>query len=400
MTLRFSPLAALALLMPALSTATTVQPAPPPPPYTDLYQPRGVDEIGLWREADEEERQLAQSPLVLRDPALNAYVKGVLCAAVGAERCKAARLYILRTPLFNASMTANGTMRVFTGLLLRMRSEAELAAVLAHEFGHFESRHSLNRFKSTRRGTDLLSWAAIFTAMSADRQVNATFNSLQTNVYGGLFRYQRDTERQADLLSLGYLNVSALPPQAASQVWRNLMAEAEASAAARGLRKPRFDAIAFAASHPPDAERAAYLAALASPAGAARDAGTARYASAMAPWLPQFLDDQIKLNDFGASDYLITMLAEGGWRAPLWLARGDLYRARGNPRDLVNAADFYTHALALDPASYEAQRGLGLALLKTGHREEGQAALGRYLALRPDAPDAAMIAMLTTKDAR
>lgn len=393
-------LALAALLAPAVAAAApAIRPAPPPPPYAGVYQPQGVDEIGMWRDADEDERQLANSPLVIRDPALNGYVKGVLCATVGADRCKAARVYVVRTPLFNASMSPNGTMRVFTGLLLRMRSEAELASILGHEFGHFERRHSLSRFKASRTGTDLLSWAGIFAAMSGSHQVRSSFDDLQLSVYGGIFRYQRDNEREADLLGLGYLNNSALPPQAASEVWRNVMAEAEASARARGLKKPRFDAIALTASHPPEAERAAYLGALAMPDAAARDAGAARYAQAIAPWQAMFLDDQIKLNDFGASEHIITALAQGGWTAPLWCARGDLYRARGNPRDLVAAADFYASAVALDPALPEAQRGLGLALLKTGQGEEGRAALARYLALRPAATDAAMIGMLT-KDAR
>lgn len=384
-----------AALLGSVSPAATVKPAPLPPPYAGIYQPKGVDEIGLWHDADEEERLLANSPMVLRDTALNAYVTSVLCDAVGADRCKAARVYIVRTPMMNASMTPNGTMRVFTGLLLRMRNEAELAAILGHEFGHFESRHGLSRFKAARTGTDLLSWASVMTAMSGTYQAQSNFNSLQLSVYGGLYRYQRDNERAADLLGLEYLNASKLPPQAAAKVWENVMAEAQASAIARGLKKPRFDAIAFAASHPPDAERAAYLGALALPEGAGRDDGAARYAKAMAPWLPQFLDDQIKLNDFGASDYIIDMLAESGWTAPLWLARGELYRARGNQRDLVAAAEFYANAVALDPKLAEAQRGLGLSLLKTARREAGQAALARYLALKPDASDAAMIGMLT-----
>ena len=352
----------------------------------------------MWRDEDEEERQLANSPLVIRDEALNGYVKSVLCKTIGADRCQAARIYILRTPIFNATMAPNGTMRVFTGLLLRMRNEAELAAVLAHEFGHFERRHGLNKFKASRTGSDILSWATVLTAMSGTYEARSNFDNLQISIYGSLYRYERDTEREADLLGLGYLNASTLRPQAASQVWQNVMGEAEASASARGLKKPRFDAIAFTASHPPDAERAAYLGALASPEGASRDEGAARYATAMTPWLPLFLDDQIKLNDFGASEYIIKMLAAGGWTAPLWLARGDLYRARGNQRDLTVAAEFYGNAVALDPKLAEAQRGLGLSLLKTGHREEGQAALSRYLALKPNAPDAAMIGMLTSKE--
>ena len=71
-------------------------------------------------------------------------------------------------------------------------------------------------------------------------------------------------------------------------------------------------------------------------------------------WLPVFLDDQIKLNDFGGSEYLINTLAEDGWTVPLWQARGELFRTRGAPRDLVNAADFYANAIALEPALAEA----------------------------------------------
>ncbi|MEH3102698.1 MAG: M48 family metalloprotease [Sphingomonas phyllosphaerae] len=380
------------VLAPVLAAATT--PAPPPPPYTGAYQPQGVDEIGLWKEMDEDERVLANSPVLIRDEALNAYVRGVLCATVGADRCKAARLYILRTPLFNANMAPNGTMRVFSGLLLRVRSEAELGAVLGHEFGHFEQRHSLAAFKAHRAGTDVLSWGAVLAGMLPYAQGAYSLRNMQISIYGRLSRFSRDQERDADLHGIGYLNGSALRPQAASVVWQNVMTEAERSAAARGQAHPRFDRIPFFASHPADAERAATMAALARPDAATRDDGAARYAAALAPWLPLFLDDQIKLNDFGASDYLIGMLGEHGATAPLWVARGDLYRARGYPRDLVSAAEFYANAIALDPNLPEAQRGLGLSLFKTGRRAEGAEALRRYLQLKPAAPDAAMIGML------
>jgi predicted Zn-dependent protease len=213
----------------------------------------------------------------------------------------------------------------------------------------------------------------------------------QLAVYGGFYRHGRDQEREADWLGIAYLNRSRLRPQAATAVWQHVMEEAEASASAKGLKKPNFKAIAFAASHPPDAERAAYLADLAAPDGAAREDGAERYRAAIAPVLGQFLDDQIKLNDFGASDYLIQNLAAPGWTATLWLKRGDLYRTRGNPRDLIAAAEFYANAARLDPALAEAHRGLGLALMKTGRANEAAASLRTYLSLRPGAVDAGMI---------
>jgi len=368
--------------------------APPPPPYAGAYQPQGIDEIGLWREGDEDERTLANSPILLRDEALNNYVKRVLCAAVGDDRCRSVRLYILRVPLFNASMAPNGTMRVYSGLLLRVRNEAELAMVLGHEFGHFEQRHTLADWKARRSSSDLLSWAAVFAMLGNTYQSYSNFDSLQLSVYGRLAHFNRDQEREADALGLGYLNRSALRPQAASVVWQNLIAEQEASALAKGVRKPNFNKVAFFASHPPSGERAAILAAFADPVGADRENGVTRYAAALAPWLPTFLDDQIKLNDFGASDFIILSLAENGWTAPLLVARGDLYRARGNPRDLSQAAEFYGKAVEMDAKLPDAQRGLGLSLIKTGRRTEGQAALRQYLALKPNASDAAMISML------
>ncbi|HUD95117.1 M48 family metalloprotease [Sphingobium sp.] len=385
---------AAVLMAPAASGQNEI--APSLPPYVGAYQPRGVDEIGLWREQDEGERALVNSPILIRDEALSAYVRNILCKAVGADRCGAARIYILRMPIFNATMSPNGTMRVFSGLLLRVRSEAELAAVLGHEFGHFERRHSLARFKAQRSGTDLLSWAAVFATLGGTYQSYSNFSNIQLSVYGQLFRFNRDQEREADLLGLGYLNRSSLRPQAASTVWQNIMAEQVASASARGLKKPNFEKIAFFSTHPPEAERANILAALAVPDGVGREDGVDRYRAALAPWLSTFLDDQIKLNDFGASDHIIAALAEYGWTAPLLLARGDLYRARGNPRDLAQAAEFYGKAVEMDPSLPDAHRGLGLSLIKAGRRTEGQVALRRYLELKPSASDAGMIHMLVS----
>lgn len=382
----------------AYASSAIASPPPIPPPYEGAYQPRGVDEIGFWREDDESERRLAASPIIIRDEKLTKYLKDVLCRAVGTDRCNSTRIYVLREPTFNATMSPNGTMRIFSGLLLRMRSEAELASVLGHEFGHFESRHSLSRFKAARRGTDLLAWGALLASMSPSYDSRRAYHSLEISVYGSLFRYSRDHEREADLLGLSYLNKSNLRPQAASEVWKNLIGEIEASAISRGLNKPRFDAVAFTASHPPEGERAGYLAALAEPTGAERDDGASRYRDAMSNWLPIFLEDQIKLNDFGGSEYIIANLAKDGWTPNLWLARAELYRTRGHQRDLVNAAQFYSNAIALDANLSNAYRGLGLSLIKTGNPSEGQAALAKYLALKPDADDAKMITLMLPKE--
>ena len=127
-----------ALLAATLLGSTTSLPAKPAaatlPPFESNYQPNDIDEKGLWMLADEDERGLRDSKLVIHDVALNTYLHGVLCRTVGTDRCGSVRIYVERVPAFNASMAPNGTLRIWTGLLLRIRSEAELAAVLGHEF--------------------------------------------------------------------------------------------------------------------------------------------------------------------------------------------------------------------------------------------------------------------------
>jgi len=375
------------LLASAIGTsALAADKRPPLPTYTQAYTPTTVDERGIWMEADERERVQRDSRSLIKDPALNAYVRGVLCRTVGEDRCRSVRLYIDEVPAFNAYMTPNGAMVVWTGLLLRVRSEAELGAILGHEFGHFELRHSLKDFKSHRTGTDVMAWASILIRNSAN---------IQYSVVGQMYAFSRDQEREADMTGFQYLARSQYPSSAAADVWEHVMGEADATAIGRrGRAQHKYVAGVFA-THPTDLARATYLRAASIEAHDVKPPVVDTHQAAMAKWLPVFLNDQIKLNDFGGSEYLLANLADGtGWSTPLLCARGDLYRERGNPRDLVSAAQFYQEAIGKGDATPEAYRGLGLALLRGQQVAEGQAALATYLRLKPAATDAALIATL------
>ena len=51
-------------------------------------------------------------------------------------------------------------------------------------------------------------------------------------------------------------------------------------------------------------------------------------------------------------------MADQGWTAELLFSRGELYRARGRPEDLDQAATFYRQAIQSPDAPPEAYRGL------------------------------------------
>lgn len=360
------------------------------PTYTQAYEPQTVDERGMWMEADENERRLKESPLLIKDEHLQAYVRRVLCASVGSDRCSAVRIYILEVPGFNATMAPNGVMTVWSGLLLRVRSEAELGAVLGHEFAHFELRHSLRGFQNKRASHDMAAWASVLGGLA-----NTDTRYLQYSLIGSMFRYDRDQEEQADLLGLRYLAASDYPSSAASGVWTNIMAEADATAAGRKLKARHRYSAGFFDTHPTQLRRASYLSEAAAKYADPGDPQAQGHARAMSSIMPRLLAAQVRLNDFGGSEFLLNELAEmHGWTPDLLYARGEMYQLRGNPRDLVTASQFYQEAIDKGLNTPAVHRDLGLALLKSGSTGQARPALEHYLELLPEAPDAPVIRTL------
>jgi predicted Zn-dependent protease len=93
------------------------------------------DEAGLLADAARTENALRQSPVVERDAALNAYLRGVLCRVAG-DQCGDLRLYIINQPDFGASTLPNGAIEIGAGLVWRAANEDQLAFILSREIAH------------------------------------------------------------------------------------------------------------------------------------------------------------------------------------------------------------------------------------------------------------------------
>ena len=117
------------------------------------FRPTDKDEIGLWQQMERVEEEVAGSNLVMKDGGVDRYVRDLI-GKVGGPAAKDMRIYVLRVPEFNAMMFPSGFAVVFSGLLLRMRNEAQLAGVIAHESGHFLRRHMIRQWRDMRRKTD------------------------------------------------------------------------------------------------------------------------------------------------------------------------------------------------------------------------------------------------------
>ena len=358
------------------------------------YRPTEADEQGLWQQVERVEEEIAGSNLIIKAPGVDQYLRDLI-GKVGGPAARDMRIYLVRVPEFNAMMFPTGFSVVFSGLLLRMRSEAQLAGVIAHESGHFLRRHMIRQWRDMKRKSDLFAIGAMALGVGGAGAGVYTGDIAQLAQLGTiltLLRYSRVLEAEADAMGARLLAEQGYPPLEMATTWQQLIGELNLSAKYR--RKPRERDLSLFSTHPAPESRMRDLRATAAELtmpGKLYDNGRARYLQAIAPIRQMLLDDQVKLNDPGASQYIINTLAQDGWNGLLRYYEGENWRLRNRPGDDVRAAQSYAIAVAYPDAPPDAWRWHGLSLIKQGRQMEGRAALTRYLSLQPNAPDAPFI---------
>jgi predicted Zn-dependent protease len=358
------------------------------------YRPVDADERGMWQQMERVEEEIAGSNLVVREPGLDSYLKGLI-GKVGGPAARDFRIYLLRIPEFNAAMFPTGMAVIFTGLLLRMRNEAQLAGVIAHEAAHFLRKHQIRQWRDMRRRTDLFAMLAMGAGVAGGAAGVGTGQLSQLGQLGtilSLLRYNRVLEAEADAMGVRLLAEQGYDPRAMAETWAQLIGEEEMSAKYR--RKRRHREWSLFGTHPSPESRMADLRLSAAEVvrpGAIYDARHASFAAATARIRPTLLDDQVKLNDPGASQYIVNSLARDGWNGLLRYNEAEIHRLRNRQGDDVRAAQGYAAAVQYADAPADAWRWHGIMLSKAGRRTEARAALTRYLTMAPNAPDAAFV---------
>lgn len=143
------------------------------------------------------------------DAALDSYVKatGSALAPHSHRPDLPYQFAVLDSPVVNAFAVPGGYIYVTRGILALMSTEAELAAVLGHELGHVNARHSVRRMSQ-----QLL----LQTGMALGSAVNETFAKIAGVAGIGVqllfLKYSRDDERQADALGVQYTRSAGFDP--------------------------------------------------------------------------------------------------------------------------------------------------------------------------------------------
>jgi predicted Zn-dependent protease len=355
------------------------------------YQPADADERAIWQRMARLEEGIRTSPQRLVAPDLDTYIRGVIERLIG-RPAPDLRIYVMRDATFNAAMLPSGMMIVNTGLLARIRDEAQLAAVLAHEAGHYFRRHALDLHRADQRKSAMVTPGGAAIHSYDDR--NGAWNLTNQVILMSSYRFSRDLESEADAYGFALMARAGYQPHAAFAIWKQVMDERRASADAR-QRRYHDDTSSELSTHPPTRARMTDLADtadyLSGKIGSQGSEGRDEWVAVIRPYLGLLLQEQIYRNDAGASLYLLADRAKEGWTGLLRFNEGEVYRLRNANGDALKAATAYATATTLADAPPEAWRAHGYALLKAGSKAEAGNSLRRYLAMQPEAPDAALI---------
>lgn len=349
------------------------------------YKPdRAPDEIGLWMEVDEYEDTIRNSALLVTDSAINDYVRRAACRVAGAY-CDDLRVYIIRNPGFNASMTPNGMMQVWTGLLIRVASEDELAAVLGHELSHYTLLHSMERLRRVKKS--MTAGSIVDLGVMVLTGVNVPVGQM-TAVMDAM-AFSREHEEQADLLGVRFMADAGYNPSAAARVWKMIVDE-EASAAVK-----RRKAGLFTKTHPSSADRITTLENfVAQHYGDTVDSpgGQERHVAMLNEYYMMLMEDQLDTNRFGRTKAMLERHLEIGVEQTLIdYFYGEMFRQRDEAGDAELAKEAYFRATQGENPIPEASRNLGYLHLKDKNLEQAKHNFSQYLAAKPDATDRAMI---------
>ena len=341
-------------------------------------------EAGLWMQMDNYEEKLKTSGSRLTDKNLDKYLKDILCNLT--EYCQDIRVYVQDIPYFNAFMAPNGMMVVWTGLLLRVGNEAQLAAVIGHEAGHYIRRHSLKAWLDAKTRTDLMAILSIGLAVGGVPGGGDFFNISQLLQAGIMAKHSRDNEREADEIGLDSLIKAGYDPDEAPKVWENIIKEMELG---ENKNPP-----AFFASHPNPKERIKNLKEQTKKySDIKRNHNKENLKNIISPHTKNWIKNEIRTNNkIEQTSFIFSNFFDNKEDSHLLkFYQGEIYRLKKEEKNNEKAIELYKESIEENDNFPDVYRELGLLLLKEEKKDEARKNLEKYVTLAPNAKDVEIV---------
>jgi len=379
-----------------------------------------ADELRLWTQAEKEEDQLRKKLKSYDDPLLEEYLAALGDKLVSDDAREAGgpgfKFGVLRDPTLNAFAMPNGRIYIHTGLLARLDNEAQLAMIVGHEMTHVTNRHALRFTRAGENKRILVSVpalaASIGVAVAGSQATSGDYAGaavlsptanvllglgLQVAALAAINGYGRDLEREADEGGMASLVRAGYDPKQAPRVFELLRKESRDRGSLETF---------FFGSHPRLTERAEdtnqlikdrYAVAAVAPGTVTN---TEEFGLRMRTVVRENARLDIQAGRFTlAAQQLDRVLALTPKDPVAQLYYGDLYRLQAqrarNAADkagkATKALERYERSAELDPTYPDPFRQLGFLYYQQKENLRAKEAFQKYLALKPDAPDAPRI---------
>lgn len=343
-------------------------------------------EAGYTFESEKIEQKIKQSGARITDPALNNYLTNLTNEIIG-DYDGQLRVYALEAPVFNAGILPNGAMVIYSGLMLRAESEAELALVLGHEFGHYYEQHALER-----------------RAAAGNANVRHLLFTVGTLGYGGLVSilantaqyssFSRENEVEADKIGLKQLASNNYDARSAVKLWENLDAERSVSTNEKVRKRNRKSAIF--GTHPISIKRIANLKLQAETIQQSNaKVGKTSYRAKIRPFLQDWLEAELTQRDYGSLFHLLDRLEKADSDlGVINYMRGQTYATRDEDSDIKSAMEAYQAATEYNDVPVATWKQLGDIYTNLGDSDKAAQAFRTYLEKSPAAEDRQLIEYL------
>jgi predicted Zn-dependent protease len=216
------------------------------------------DEAEMGREFHEKITKML--PLV-EDPTINDYVKSVVDRVVAAMPPQPFRVTttVIRNGSMNAFAVPGGYVYVLTGLLLNLKTEDELAAVICHEMAHVSQRHVAKRMEDMELASlgayvGLIAGAFLGSGGGDNSRElgQALMVTSQAGAATAFLVYTKANEVEADHVGMNYLVNAGYNPAAMAEVFKIMLDKRWGAATSSSLPS-------YLSTHPALSERIDYL---------------------------------------------------------------------------------------------------------------------------------------------
>ncbi|MCH9048513.1 MAG: M48 family metallopeptidase [Proteobacteria bacterium] len=177
-------------------------------------------------------RSVRQHATIVDDPEVESYIEsiGYQLAANSDNNSLSFTFFVVDNPDINAFAAPGGVIGINSGTILSVRSESELAGVLAHEIAHVTQRHMARQFERAGQfsipATAALLGAILIGIANPEAGLAALTIVTGTNIQSQI-NFTRANEVEADSVGIQLLARSGYDPQGMPSFFERLQQKSE-----------------------------------------------------------------------------------------------------------------------------------------------------------------------------